>query len=60
MATTKVRNISGKDREVPLPDGQVLSAPVNHQVEVEADLAKSLLEQADNWERVKDAPKEKE
>lgn len=52
MATQKLRNISGKDRQIPTPDGQVLDAPANHQVEVDEALAKSLLQQSDNWERV--------
>jgi hypothetical protein len=34
--------------------------PANHQAEFEADHARSLLEQKDVWERVKDAPKDKD
>lgn len=57
MATVKVRNISGDDRAVPTPDGRVVEVPANHQAEFETEHARSLLEQSDVWERVKDAPK---
>lgn len=59
MATQKIRNISGKDRQIPTPDGKVLDAPANHQVEVDADHARSLLQQKDNWEKV-DSPRKAE
>ena len=60
MATVKVRNISGVDRVVPATGGQLHEAPAGHQIEVDADLAKGLLEQRDAWERVKDAPSKKD
>ena len=46
----KIRNISPDERQI-AATGQVV--PPNHQVEIEDDeLAKSLLEQKDIWERV--------
>lgn len=57
MATIKVRNISGEDREVPTPDGRVVLVPANHQAEFDTDHARALVNQSDVWERVKDAPK---
>ena len=47
----KIRNISADERQI-AATGQVV--PANHQVEIEDDdLAKSLLEQVDNWQPVK-------
>lgn len=60
MATTKVRNISGVDKVVPLPDGDRVEVLANHQAEFDADFAKSLLEQVDAWEKVKDTPSKKD
>ena len=46
----KIRNISPDERQISAT-GQVV--PPNHQVEIEDDdLAKSLLEQTDVWEKV--------
>jgi hypothetical protein len=52
MPTTKIRNVSGEERDVPTPEGGVVTVPANHQVELDSDHARSLLEQADNWEKV--------
>lgn len=60
MTQVKVRNISGKDLVVPTPRGELHEALAGHQIEVDADLAKGLLEQRDVWERVKDAPAKKD
>lgn len=60
MAMQRIRNISGKDRSVPTPDGRVVDVPANHQAEFETEHARSLLAQSDVWERVKDAPRDKE
>ena len=56
MATQKIRNISGVDLVVPLPDGGRVVVEANHQGEFEADHAKSLLQQSEIWEKV-DKPK---
>jgi len=60
MTTMKVRNISGSDRDVPTPDGQVVTVVANHQAEFDTDHAKGLLSQSDVWEKVSDAPKKKD
>jgi hypothetical protein len=52
MATTRVRNISGVDRDVPTPHGRVVQVKKNHQAEFDTDFARSLLAQSDNWEKV--------
>lgn len=49
MATIRVKNVSGKDREVPLPNGKRVTVPSGHSEEFETEHAKSLLEQTDNW-----------
>lgn len=51
MALVRVKNISGDDREVPTPDGRVVTVPANHSEEFEADHARGLLSQKDVWER---------
>lgn len=42
--------------EVPLPNGRVVVAEKNKHTEIPDEVAKSLLEQEDNWKR---APKKK-
>ncbi len=60
MATTKVRNISGADRDVPTPEGQVVHVAANHQEEFDTAHAKGLLAQSDAWENVADDTKKKD
>lgn len=61
MATTKIRYIGPSSAtDVRLPDGREVRVQRNHQAEIETDVARSLLEQADNWERVKESPAKKE
>lgn len=60
--TIKVRNISGNDLDVGPQNALHATVPAGHQAEFPAELARSLLEQRDVWERVSDkpAPKDKE
>lgn len=53
MATIKVRNVSGTELLVPLPGGGDVTVPANHQHEFDAEHARALLDQPDNWQRVK-------
>ena len=49
MAQVTLRNISGTDREVPLPSGGYVIVPARASHEFEADHARSLREQPDVW-----------
>ena len=49
MATVKLRNISGTDREVPTPDGGYVVVQANHSHEFDAEHGRGLREQADVW-----------
>lgn len=49
--TIRVKNISGDDREVPLPNGHRVTVAANHSEEFEAEHARDLLQQKDVWER---------
>lgn len=54
----KIRYVGPHDEVQIAATGQIVQQ--NHQVEIEDDdLAKSLLEQTDNWEKVSPASKEK-
>ena len=57
MATTKIRNVSGRDLQVPLPRGGYAVVPANHQHEFEAEHARSLLAQQDVWAKVESPAK---
>lgn len=51
----KIRYIGPHDAvSIPLGDGSERVVENNHQIELDDDLAKSLLDQKDNWERVAD------
>lgn len=60
MATVKVRNISGRDLVVPLPNGGYAVVKANYQHEFDAEHAKSLVQQTDVWERVAPAKTDKD
>lgn len=49
MATIRLKNVSGNDREVPTPDGRVVTVAANHSEEFETDHARDLLRQSDVW-----------
>lgn len=51
MATTRLKNISGIDRDVPTPDGGWVQVLAGHSAEFETNHARSLLQQKDVWER---------
>jgi hypothetical protein len=51
MATVRIKNISGIDRDVPTPDGGWVQVPAGHSAEFDADHAKGLLQQKDAWDK---------
>jgi len=55
--TTQVTNISGVDRDVKLPSGQWLTVAAGATAEFDATLAEQLVQQTDNWEAAKPAPR---
>lgn len=58
MAATKIRYIGpSRSTDIRLADGREVRVERNHQVEIDTDVARSLLEQADNWQKV--TPKKK-
>lgn len=51
MATVRVKNVSGVDREVPLPGGGYVVVPANHSHEFESAHARSLIQQEEVWQK---------
>lgn len=49
MATMRVKNVSGSDREVPTPDGRVVTVAAGHSEEFDTDHARAMLQQPDVW-----------
>ena len=49
MATTRVKNVSGADREVPLPNGGYVIVPAGKAYEFDAGFAQGLLAQEGVW-----------
>lgn len=60
MATTKLRNVSGRNLQVVLPNGGYVVVEANHQHEFDAEHAKRLAQQSDVWQRVESPKKDKD